>query len=152
VTEDAVHVWFSPCGRWLAGGFQDHYRLWRGGAGEGGRGGEGDGSWLAGRVGFAPRRAPSAPCDSPPPGPPARAADSSELARLEAPREAGGVTALAFSPGGERLAVARGAGVALWDLRQLRRELAACKLDWDAPRRPPPKLEGGRLQVRVEMG
>jgi WD40 repeat protein len=57
-----------------------------------------------------------------------------ELATLEAP-DAQAVTALCFSPDGSRLAVARGDigshVIQLWDLRLVRRQLRAMRLDWN---------------------
>jgi serine/threonine protein kinase/WD40 repeat protein len=62
-----------------------------------------------------------------------------ELATLEAPMPHT-PSWLEFSPDGTRLAVAtQGAGLNVWDLRLIRQELAAMKLDWDAPSLPPAK-------------
>jgi serine/threonine protein kinase/WD40 repeat protein len=57
-----------------------------------------------------------------------------ELAALEPPPEAPrGTDRLAFSPDGGLLAVPVLYSVIVWDLRQIRAELAALALDWDAP-------------------
>jgi hypothetical protein len=59
------------------------------------------------------------------------------LATLQAP-EPRQVSWLCFSPDGDRLAVATtGDHVQLWDLRLIRRQLAAMGLDWDQPPDPP---------------
>ena len=59
------------------------------------------------------------------------------LARLESP-DLCGVQAVAFSPDGSRLVVTTNDGPAahVWDLRLIRRRLAAMGLDWDAPPYP----------------
>jgi len=47
---------------------------------------------------------------------------------------------LCFSPTGDRLAATYELGdVQVWDLRRLRAQLAALKLDWDMPPYPPPR-------------
>jgi hypothetical protein len=61
-----------------------------------------------------------------------------ELATLEAPEPAV-LSGLRFSPDGALLAAATENRVLhLWDLRLIRQQLAAMKLDWDAPPIPPP--------------
>ena len=57
---------------------------------------------------------------------------------------------LAFSPGGDRLAVVLEPGYfQLWNLRQLREELAAMNLDWpDAPFAPDRSATG---QIRITL-
>jgi tetratricopeptide (TPR) repeat protein len=58
------------------------------------------------------------------------------VARLERP-DSSTVTSAVFSPDGARLVlVADNAPVHVWDLRALRRELAAMGLDWEAPAYP----------------
>jgi WD40 repeat protein len=79
------------------------------------------------------------------------AADTGKvLATLEALRD---VTAIrgAFSPDGARLVVSSGNHTMhLWDLRELRRELAELGLDWDLPPYPPQTPRPGR-PIRVEV-
>ena len=61
-----------------------------------------------------------------------------ELATLEAP-DPGVLSDLKFSPDGALLAAATENRVLhLWDLRSIRQQLAAMKLDWDLPPLPPP--------------
>ena len=72
-----------------------------------------------------------------------------ELATLPTDRL---LTTLAFSPGGDRLAAACEPGYfQLWNLRQLRKELAAMNLDWpDAPF-PPDRSATGKLRITVVL-
>jgi WD40 repeat protein len=74
------------------------------------------------------------------------------LATLEIPGPAS-LSGLSLSPDGTRLAASTDYSVvALWDLRRLRRELAALDLDWDMPPYPPPGPStgpGGPLAVEV---
>jgi eukaryotic-like serine/threonine-protein kinase len=82
------------------------------------------------------------------------AATGTELATLEAPRDqGGGCRDAAFSPDGTRLAIATGNHtVHLWDLRALRRGLAAVGLDWDQPAYPPAGPQEEPLTVIVDAG
>jgi WD40 repeat protein len=76
------------------------------------------------------------------------------LATLEAAHD-NHVTAGRFSPDGTRLAVATGNHtVHVWDLREIRRELAEIDLDWDLPPYPPatPVRDGRPLRVEVVPG
>ncbi len=60
------------------------------------------------------------------------------------------LTSLAFSPGGDRLAVVLQPGCfELWNLRQLREELAAMSLDWPALPLPPSPRAGKALRLAV---
>jgi WD40 repeat protein len=126
---------FSPDGRWLVTGVAQEYRFWK------------VGSWKPGHR--LPREATSGLS-----GPVAFTRDGKiaaiatsrrrvqlidpsrgqELATLEAP-DPQPVGALCFSPDGSRLAVARGGrgshGTQLWDLRLLRQQLRAMRLDWN---------------------
>jgi tetratricopeptide (TPR) repeat protein len=62
-----------------------------------------------------------------------------ELATLEAPRNFGGAAGSRFSPDGTWLAVSTGNHtIHVWDLRAIRRGLAALDLDWDLPAYRPP--------------
>jgi WD40 repeat protein len=61
-----------------------------------------------------------------------------ELAVLDPPHRSGDIYAIRFSPDGTQLAVLlRNGDVQLWDLRLIRRRLAAMDLDWDEPSFPP---------------
>ena len=72
-----------------------------------------------------------------------------ELATLPTSRM---LTSLAFSPGGDRLAAVLEPGYfQLWNLRQLRKELAAMNLDWpDAPL-PPDRSANGKIRITVVL-
>jgi WD40 repeat protein len=72
------------------------------------------------------------------------------LATLEPPRDIGYVVGQ-FSPDGEKVVVGSGNHTMhLWDLREIRRELAELGLDWDLPPYPPKVLHGARpIRVRV---
>src|SRR5207248_4265759 len=62
-----------------------------------------------------------------------------ELATLEPPPESPrGVSRLAFSPDGSRLAVPIDNEILVWDLRLIRAQLAEMGLDWEAPPIPAP--------------
>jgi len=70
-----------------------------------------------------------------------------ELATLPTGRLLNG---LAFSPGGDRLAAAFEPGYfQLWNLRQLREELAAMNLDWPGPSLPRGSITTNPLRVTV---
>jgi WD40 repeat protein len=72
-----------------------------------------------------------------------------ELATLPAGRLLNG---LAFSPGGDRLgAVFEPGYFQLWDLRQLRRELAAMNLDWTDASLPPDRSTTGQISITVVL-
>jgi dipeptidyl aminopeptidase/acylaminoacyl peptidase len=74
-----------------------------------------------------------------------------ELATLTRPAPAG-VSGLCFSPDGGRLAVASWSrDVAVWDLRALRRELAARGLDWRPPAGPAPAEPKGGGPVAIHV-
>ena len=62
------------------------------------------------------------------------------------------MTSLCFSPTGDRLAVANEPGYfQLWDLRQLREQLAAINLDWDMPPYPLKKQALANRPLRVTV-
>jgi tetratricopeptide (TPR) repeat protein len=74
-----------------------------------------------------------------------------ELAVLETPHAAG-IFWLAFSPDGDRLAVAhQNHTTYLWDLRAVRRQLAEMGLDLDLPPYPPQKV-APTTRVEVNLG
>ena len=61
------------------------------------------------------------------------AATGRELATLEAPDRLD-INWIAFNADGTQLAVVGGSGpIQLWDLRLIRQQLAAMKLDWELP-------------------
>jgi hypothetical protein len=77
-----------------------------------------------------------------------------ELATLEAPHPTI-LWSLSFSPDGTHLAVGSKARLSqLWDLRLIRRQLAAMNLDWELPPYPPEdRLRQSKpLRVTVEAG
>jgi WD40 repeat protein len=74
-----------------------------------------------------------------------------ELATLEAPRNYGGSAGSRFSPDGAWLAVSTGNHtIHMWDLRAIRRGLAALDLDWELPAYPPVRGQEVKL-MRVEL-
>jgi serine/threonine protein kinase/WD40 repeat protein/Tfp pilus assembly protein PilF len=150
----SARVQFSPNGRWLVTSMEpDSFRFWR------------VGSWQAGH------RAPKMPQI----GSMAFSPDSNflavsdfqglvrlihvpsgrKLARLEAPYPAI-IFWLAFSPDGTQLAAATmNHTVQLWDLRAIRRQLAALELDWDLLPYPPARASdpgSAPVRVRVRLG
>jgi WD40 repeat protein len=145
-----ANVAFSPKGHWLATGTPEEFRFWE------------VGTWKK-RHGVEPESRVQSPSGM---------AFSPDETMLAIPRLAGGVklvepatgkviatldgTAqqpLCFTPDGATLAVAeqlpdqQGSLVRLWDLRLVRQELAAMKLDWDAP-----PLPAGSTNRRVVVG
>lgn len=71
------------------------------------------------------------------------------ITRMEHP-EPSLITMLNFSPDGGQLAVGCDSGrVQLWNLRELRRELAGLKLDWNLP--PITPLAAGLASPRIQM-
>ena len=62
------------------------------------------------------------------------------------------LTSLAFSPGDDRLAAAFESGYfQLWNLRQLRKELAAMDLDWPGAPLPPDRNTTGKLRITAVL-
>jgi WD40 repeat protein len=62
------------------------------------------------------------------------------------------LTWLAFSPGGDRLAAACEPGYfQLWNLRQLRKELAAMNLDWAGVPFPPDRSDIGKSRITAVL-
>ncbi len=76
------------------------------------------------------------------------AATSRELARFEDPERYAGAARL--TPDGTRLVALGREGLRVWDLRAIRRELAALDLDWDA-RPDPPESRRDASPLRVEV-
>jgi hypothetical protein len=72
-----------------------------------------------------------------------------ELATLPA-ADLPAVDRLCFSPDGGRLAcIVDLVGVQLWDLRQIRAQLADMGLDWDLPAYPPESAPSPPIKVHV---
>jgi WD40 repeat protein len=72
------------------------------------------------------------------------------LAMLEPPRDVGSA-GWRFSPDGAKIVVGTGSHTMhLWDLREIRRELAELGLDWDLPPYPPKAPREAR-PIRVEV-
>jgi serine/threonine protein kinase/WD40 repeat protein len=78
-------------------------------------------------------------------------ATGQRLAVLEPPHPAATVS-VAFSPDGTTLAVSqRDWVVQLWDLREIRRQLATLGLDWNLPAYPPAAIQTETKPIRVEI-
>ena len=150
----SVCVAFSPDNRWLVVGYWGEYRVWN------------VADWslryaLPRRIGsysaaaaFSPDSQVLAVADLRQAVHLLEAATGRLLATLEPP-DAAEISALAFAADGSRLAVSTSVGpVHLWDLRVLRQELAALKLDWDLPPLPAasPLKACGQVVVRDEAG
>ena len=74
-----------------------------------------------------------------------------ELARLEDPEQ--NSNAAFLTSDGTKLVITAGNGLRVWDLRLVRRQLAAMGLDWDAPPYPPAAANNTpRLSVTVDRG
>jgi WD40 repeat protein len=141
-------VAFSPDGRWLVASPAEGYRFWE------------VGSWRPG---------PHLRSDSERWGPMAFTRDGQVLAIAYSPRlvklisaESGrefatlepasprSIAWLCFSPDGSQLAVASDTHrIQLWDLRLIREQLAAMRLDWDLPPYPPASTSRTRKPVRT---
>jgi WD40 repeat protein len=125
-------VAFSPDGRWLVTGGQVEYRFWQ------------TGSWRLGRtiprdrreempglIAFARDGRSMAITSSQKTVRLIETATGRTLAHLSAP-DPRVIQGLCFGPHDSRLAVATdGRSVEVWDLRAIRRHLAAMRLDWD---------------------
>jgi len=74
------------------------------------------------------------------------------LARLENPQQHAPYS-VTFSADGTRLVVPTNEGlcVHLWDLREIRRQLAPLDLDWNGPEYPAPSAAPGPKRIRVEV-
>jgi serine/threonine protein kinase/WD40 repeat protein len=134
---------FSPDGQWLVSATDSQYHTWRVPSGEPGR------VWDRDQAG-----AGDAPLAFSADGRLLALTTSRQrvtlvdwvqgrrLATLEGP-QSGNIGGLVFSPDGTRLAVTHlHDEIHVWDLRQLRRELARFDLDWEAPSYPPAPAVG----------
>jgi serine/threonine protein kinase/WD40 repeat protein len=153
ITGDSM-VGFSGDSRWLVTGTPEEFRFWR------------TGSWEPGRVvardhgGSLP-----GPVACTPDGNVVAIGRSPTLVQLLDPRTGQTLANLAtldtrriyhlcFNADGTRLAAGRDNQViTVWDLRQIRNQLAAVGLDWELPPYPPARPEPlAPLQVRVNLG
>jgi tetratricopeptide (TPR) repeat protein len=149
---------FSPDGKWLVTVAQEEYAFWQ------------VGSWKprhriprelrhVPHVAFTPDGKLAALANTPRDIGIVDPATGRQLASLTSP-EPRPMCNFAFSPDGTRLAVATRCNfVELWDLRAIRRQLAAMGLDWDVPCPAPAPAQGEEereapkpLQVQAELG
>jgi hypothetical protein len=145
-----VEVAFSPDGRWLVTASGQGCTFWEVGTWEPGLQIPCRGECLA----FAPDGSLLAVCDSPYVVKLFDPTDGRQFAALEAPN-LHPILHLCFSPDGSQLAAACETHVVqVWDLRRIRRQLAAMGLDWELPPYPPAPATETRppLQVRVLVG
>jgi WD40 repeat protein/serine/threonine protein kinase/tetratricopeptide (TPR) repeat protein len=145
-----VAVAFSPDGRWLVTACGQGVTFWEVGTWEAGLQIPCRGECLA----FSPDGRLLAVCDSPYVVKLFAPTDGRQLAALEAPN-LHPIAHLCFSPDGSQLAAACTTHVVqVWDLRRLRRQLAAMGLDWESPPYPPAPATWTRppLQMRVLLG
>jgi WD40 repeat protein len=145
-----VAVAFSPDGRWLVTASGQGTTFWE------------VGTWEPGlqipcrgeRLAFAPDGSMLAVCDSRYVVKLFDPTDGRQLAALEAPNPHP-IVHLCFSSDGSQLAAACETHVVqVWDLRRIRRHLAAMGLDWELPPYPPAPAAETRPppQVRVLLG
>jgi WD40 repeat protein len=145
-------VVFSPDGQWLATSSRQHYHLWRTGSWVEGPDLGRHRSGIGGLLAFSPDGDLLAVAFSNTEVDLRNSHTGELLARLEAP-EAALLADLAFSPRGGRLAVAtQNQLVHLWDLRQLRSQLAEMALDWELPGYPPPPDYSEPLRLLIRHG
>jgi WD40 repeat protein/serine/threonine protein kinase len=144
-----VKVAFSPDGRWLVTAGDVGVTFWEVGTWEPGLHIPCRGECLA----FPPDGRLLAVCDSPYVVKLFDPTDGRQLAALEAPN-LHPIVHLCFSPDGSQLAAACETHVVqVWDLRRIRRQLAAMGLDWELPPYPPaPATETRPPQMRVLLG
>jgi WD40 repeat protein/tetratricopeptide (TPR) repeat protein len=134
IDADRVFVNFSPDGKWLVTGSSREFRLWRTGSWEPGlRIPRATESTLPGFAAFAPGSSLLAITHSLRTVKLIDLNTSREVATL-APPNCEMLANLCFSPDGTSLAVGdRRRSVHVWNLRQIRAQLAAISLDWNAP-------------------
>jgi WD40 repeat protein len=149
-TASPATVAFTPANRWLVTGSVEEYRWWNLETHAPGlRITREQDPGLSGRMAFSPDGRMVAIARSQWIVSILDSADGRELARLEHPNQQL-ISALAFSPSGAQLAVATEAHlIQLWNLRKMREELAALKLDWDQPPFPPPPASSTNEPLRV---
>jgi WD40 repeat protein/tRNA A-37 threonylcarbamoyl transferase component Bud32 len=136
---------FSPDGRWLVTSEAREYRFWKTGSWEAGRTIPRIREALPGPVAFSPDGNLLAITPAPYLVHLIDPATGERLARLESPApHLSGY--LCFSPDGGLLAV----GPEIWDLRRVRKRLAAMELDWDLPPYPPPAGSEASGPLRLE--
>ena len=135
---NSVHAAFSPDGRWLVTGSSEEYQFWETSSWKPARRiPRSDSGGSYGMIGFSPDGRMVAVTDSQQSVRLLNPASGDELATLNSPQPIK-LTWLCFSPDGRHLAAASlHNGIQLWDLRLVREELAALKLDWDSPPWPP---------------
>ncbi len=151
-TAGEADVSFTPDGRWLVTGSLEEYRFWDVETGQRGvRIPREQNPGLIGKTAFTGDGKMMAIARSQWVASLIDPTDGKELARLEHPNPQL-ISWLAFSPSGTQLAVAtEGNVIQLWDLRRLRRELAALKLDWEQPPFAPERSSppGHALRVKI---
>jgi len=126
-------VWaaFSPDGRWLAAGDYGEYDLWRLSDGHLQYRAPREAAGFDAAIAFSPDARMLAVAINRYSVRLLQTSTGRELATLESP-ESLDVFRACFNADGTRLAVASGLGpIQLWDLRVLRQQLAALKLDWE---------------------
>ena len=149
-TLNSTFVTFTPDGRWLVTGAPDEYCFWSVETGASGlRIPRAQAGTIWGPMAFTRDGKVMAIAHSRWLVQLVETATGREVAALEQP-DARTLAWLAFSPDGTQLAVASDV-VHVWDLRQLREELAALKLDWDQPPFPAEDLNQAAAPVRFKV-
>jgi serine/threonine protein kinase/WD40 repeat protein len=141
---------FSPDGKWLLTS-PCGARIWRIGTWHEGPALGGPSSWSFGT--FSPDSKLLALSDVPGVVRLLRTATGKEVARLTAPEQTS-LVPQCFTPDGSQLITAGHVSEALhiFDLRAIRKQLQALKLDWGAPPFPPAKKDPPPLEVTVDLG